>query len=393
MRDLHELERLVDDHLGFGSGIVSTPRLERAVKAVAARHGRQDVQGRIVSGELWQAFADELVVPETWFFRDEQPFFFLASVARQRRQSGSVLRILSAPCSTGEEPYSIVLTLMKAGLGSGEYSIDAIDISERAIRAARRAVFPRTSFRTTKRDEWREYFAESGSGYKLREDVPATVRFRVANLLEDDWLRLQAPYSVIFCRNLLIYLRREARDRFLDTLERLLEPDGLLLAGNAELPLLIERGFQSVEHPRSFACRKRGLAVHPVLPTPTPTPWPLSKLPSAPVPPPDAGKEDLEQARRLANLGRLEDAAGICRRVDAAGTASADVYYLLGLIEHTSNRVFEAERYFRQALSMEPEHYKALVQMSLLYEARGNVDMSVRFRERARGAMRIEENP
>ena len=92
------------------------------------------------SASEWQAFVEEIVVPETWFFRDRQPFFALSDWALREwlpNQPYNVLRILSSPCSTGEEPYSIVMALLDAGLAPERFAVEAVDISDVALAKAR----------------------------------------------------------------------------------------------------------------------------------------------------------------------------------------------------------------------------------------------------------------
>jgi chemotaxis protein methyltransferase WspC len=336
---------------------------------------------------------EAIAVPETWFFRDGEPFVYLAAWAASAASAASAkrpLRLLSAPCSTGEEPYSMAIALSEAGLAPNEFQIDAVDVSTAAIESARRAVYGKASFRQQQPGFVERYFDAAEAGLALRRDIVRLVNFRQMNLLEPD--ELNGLYDVIFCRNLLIYLDPDARRRVVGTLERLLSPCGILVTGPSELTLFTQAGFNPVDHPRSFACCKppaQAMKDQPVVPSrrePARVPAP----PQAAAPrrerrkaaPPLPVKPTLDDARRLADAGRLEEAASICKGLEPV----PEVFYLLGLIDQTMNRLAEAEEHFRKALYVDPLHSAALVHMSLLYEAKGDRARSIIFRDRARRA-------
>jgi chemotaxis protein methyltransferase WspC len=328
--------------------------------------------------------AEILAVPETWFFRDGEPFVCLARFAASGPRP---LRVLSAPCSTGEEPYSIAIALLEAGLAPGEFAIDAVDISAHAIAAAGRAVYGKPSFRQPMPAPIEKYFERTGQGYHVRDEVAGQVRFQQANLLEG--LGPARPYHVVFCRNLLIYLHEEARRTVIAVLRGLLADDGLLFAGHSEVAVLMEAGFQKVQHPRSFACRQGSAA--PAVAAPAAARRPAPRVPKRPGPkgtpkPPMPAEAEpaLDEARRLADRGRLAEAAAVCKRLPPA----ADVFCLLGLISQALDHLAEAEEYFRRALYLDPAHREALVHMSLLCASRGDTERSAVFRDRAERAPR-----
>src|SRR6266446_6784075 len=102
------------------------------------------------SSEDLQALVEQIVVPETWFFRDVQPFRFVGRwVATEAARSGPerVFRVLSIPCSTGEEPYSIAMSLLDRGVPAGSFTIDAADVSRRSLAHARAGRYGKRSFR------------------------------------------------------------------------------------------------------------------------------------------------------------------------------------------------------------------------------------------------------
>jgi chemotaxis protein methyltransferase WspC len=115
---------------------------------------------------------EEVVVPETWFFRNSIPFKTMVDCVQELRlikkhRVHDILKILSIPCSTGEEPYSISMSLLDGGLKAGEFKIDAVDISKRALTKARRGIYGRHSFRENDLTFREKYFKRSRSGYHI----------------------------------------------------------------------------------------------------------------------------------------------------------------------------------------------------------------------------------
>ena len=148
------------------------------------------------------------------------------------------LRILCVPCAAGEEPYSVVMTLLETGLAAHQFRIDAADVSGAALSRAEAATYSANAFRAEDcsfRDRW---FHVQGAAARLDDTVRQHVHFFQANLLDESFAADSEPYDVVFCRNLLIYLTAEARSRVERVIDRLLAPDGLLVVGAAEPPIL-----------------------------------------------------------------------------------------------------------------------------------------------------------
>ena len=152
---------------------------------------------------------EEVVIPETWFFRDSAPFKMLINFVQNewlKTKPTSPLRILSMPCATGEEPYSIAMALLDAGLTPSQVYIDAVDISHRNIKRCKEASYSNNSFRGVTADSKKRFF-------KLRKDkryqpdilIRAMVNFNQASILDSNYVTKQPPYDIVFCRNLLIY--------------------------------------------------------------------------------------------------------------------------------------------------------------------------------------------
>ena len=215
------------------------------------------------SPTMVQALIETVVVPETWFYRDADAFKALARLAHERlnerlneriseRGSALPLRILSLPCSTGEEPYTIAMTLLDAGIDAAQMRIDAMDISERSLAVAQRAFYGRNSFRGNAFAFRDAHFERTEDGWRLAPRIVETVRFTRANLMQLDASAL-GVYDFVFCRNVLIYFDREAQQAALQTLNSVLAENGTLFVGPAETGLLMRYGMQSAKIPLAFA--------------------------------------------------------------------------------------------------------------------------------------------
>ena len=384
MRGLARVRNLVAEATGIGLQLLDEARLARTLDAAMARRGyaarEAYVAALLGSADELQNLIEELAIPETWFFRDRGPFEHLKEWARNA--PGSFLRVLSAPCSTGEEPYSIAMSLLEAGLSPNRFSIDAVDISQRALQAGARAIYRKSSFREHV-EGYRHYFTEAEEGFVLSPQVARLVRFRRDNLINPSLVLGQGPYQVVFCRNLLIYLLDEARRMPLDSVGQLLAPDGLLVVGAAELPAFVQSGYSAVPRPYSFACRKGPADVPP----PPRVSWPVPRE----IAPPfvdsvsgPRGEPSLDAAWQLANTGALKQAAEVCDRLLVREPARPEHYYLKGLLSEALGQLDAAEDLFRKALYLDPDHYHALLQMSTLCQRRGERSRSELFRTRAR---------
>jgi len=204
---------------------------------------------------------EQVTVPETWFFRDVEPFIFLKHHIKNNwlpKNTSGRLNVLSVPCSTGEEPYSIAMTLLEAGLTPKQFIIDAVDICNKNLRQAKRAQYGKRACRGKGVNYQNRYIMKTKDGFIIDTRITGLVEFHYDNLLHPDFLANHKKYHIIFCRNLLIYLTGKAREIILTNLDRLLVDDGLLFTGHSELLFFRQNGYAKVKHPRSFACQKSG---------------------------------------------------------------------------------------------------------------------------------------
>lgn len=396
--------------IGLDSASIGIGAIERAVhqrvaacKATSLARYRQLLQE---SPEELGELIDALIVPETWFFRDQGAFAAVAAEAQMPDQRAQ-LRYLCVPCATGEEPLSLAMVLLDAGVPADRFHIDAFDISDRLVAHAKQGVYGRNSFRGCDSAIRARYFQKTSQGCAIDPAVHRQATFQQANLLDDASLHGAQVYDAIFCRNLLIYFDPEARVKAVRKLTRLLRDGGLLCVAPAETGLLLRNGFVSADAPQAFAFRKgktdaktqvpekrqetRPTAPQLTLPA---LQWQpkikLVALSPSPMPEPaNVPLPALEEAIRLADEGRYEEIPGICRAHMEAHGASAHAYYLLALVSDASGRYEEAATLYRKALYLEPQHRDALAHFSLLADKLGETAAAGALRRRA---MRIKPN-
>jgi chemotaxis protein methyltransferase WspC len=391
-----QIEALLKQAMGLDAATIGEGSVERAARARMAACGLADVAAYVSrlyeSAAERQALIETVVVPETWFFRDRDTYAALAHVAREEYmplRAQGIIRLLSVPCSTGEEPYSIAMTLAEAGFPPARYDIDAADISFRAIEHALQGLYGRNSFRSADLGFRDRYFEAGERGYRLRADVRARVRFRQGNLLADDFPFTGERYDFVFCRNVLIYFDRRTQDKAIRALDGLLDDNGTLFVGSSETGLLLDHGFHPLKLPLAFAFRKPGTAStrQAGFATHAPAKKPLSVRPKAVASRealrhgtlPDTRVRDpavasqqaepgsmLEQALRLADRGSFADAARLCEQHLRKHGPAAGAFYLLGLVREAAGESRDAEAFYRKALYLEPNHQETLAHLALL---------------------------
>jgi len=444
------IERLLADQLGLNPAAVGPSLIARAVRLRMSNLGLNAVRDydelvRNSRAEL-DALVEEVIVPESWFFRDEHPFHWFQQHVRQGwlvRPQRPKLRVLSLPCAAGEEPYSIVISLSEIGLPPERFHVDAVDISARRLDHARRGVYSPNAFRAGAHAFRDRDFQKHSQGYELNPAIRRQVRFLLGSAVDPKLLAGEPRYDVIFCRNLLIYLSPAALTQLMSTLDRLLAVDGHLVLGHADrIPPTPNGTSWEPIGGGTFTYRRTGAT--PPLPTfATPLGFaPFEKnlevsvargqlhpettsrlsrreLPagtepasghdphSLPPPPPSTHRPDrwgngdrpgelaepataaelLQQAAELANSGKQDAALAVCQQSLRQRGPDAATYFLMGVIQQSIGDVTQAETSFHKAVYLDPAHNEALLALALLAERRGDLAAAVGFHRRAERAL------
>ena len=407
------------ERIGLDVTSVGPAIIERAVRqrSVAAQAASADEYWHALQGsrDEQQALIEAVIVPETWFFRYPESFATLAKLANKRLgeiNNLRALRILSLPCSTGEEPYSIAMALLDAGLKPHQFKVDGMDVSPLSVDKARRALYGKNSFRGDDIAYRDRHFIAEGDGYRLDPRVQEQVRLQVGNLLDPALLAGEPPFDFVFCRNLLIYFDQPTQKQVFEVLKRLTHDDGVLFIGPAEGSLLGRLGMRSIGIAQSFAFSRQGAAepepLPTFVPTPLPVPQPLRNRPTAPVrsrpfagvvplaPVPKTTGTDtavlLANIAGLANEGKSAEAKAACDSYLRSHEPVAQVFYWLGLLSDVAGNVLEAQGFYRKALYLEPQHPEALMHLAALLQAQGDVVGARRLQVRAARSARTTDS-
>lgn len=193
---------------------------------------------------------DLLTTNETYFFREDfQLRSFteevLPEIRRRKEQAGDRrLRIWSAGCSTGEEPYTIAMLLLEQP-AFADWQVDIIgtDISQRVLQIARKGVYGNSSFRVTPPRFQQSYFTEVDGKFRIDDRAKSLVTISHLNLFDAPRVGLLGRMDVIFCRNVIIYFDLAAKKRVIDSFFQRLRPEGFLLLGHSESLMNISNAY------------------------------------------------------------------------------------------------------------------------------------------------------
>ena len=387
--------------------------LERGVAAAARESGYAEAEAYIhwllaapLTRTQIEGLASQLTVGETYFFREKRSLEILEQqilpqLLRARVQTEKHLRIWSAGCCSGEEPYSIAMLLDRLipDFETWNLTILATDINPRFLRKAARGIYGAWSFRDTPGWLRERYFTRRQDGrFEIQPRIRRMVSFSYLNLAEDVYPSLvnsTNAMDVVLCRNVLMYFAEARARKVVDKLHRSLVDGGWLITSPAETSTVLFSAFTAVEFPGAFLYRRMAAAGPSTVAVRHPVPWYDGEAAAAhapaPAAPPESGvfnvgrsafapevlheaggeqatdAEDADsreheerempwrQARACADEGRLAEAVEWGEQAIAADKLNPAHYYLLAAICQEQGQSETAERALRRALYLEPD--------------------------------------
>ncbi len=213
-------------------------RLTRRLRATGAKSFEDYLRNHLKEGTSeWEGFINALTTNLTSFFRESHHFELLAQQLRRLVARGSPIRLWCSACSTGEEPYSMAMTVLETLGPNPPVLIQATDIDTQVLALAEEGTYAAENL-TLSEARLHRFFHKgvgkhSGS-VRIRPEVRRLVTFFQLNLLDTHW-PLHFPLDAIFCRNVMIYFDKDTQYKVLGAMARHLDPEGLLYAGHSEI--------------------------------------------------------------------------------------------------------------------------------------------------------------
>jgi chemotaxis protein methyltransferase CheR len=438
---LERFKKLVTDHIGLRIGKEDSETFRKALTIQMKSLNIVDPERYLsflesdtgASKQEWKAFIISITTGESYFFRDKGHFFLLQNTILpeliKKKETQRSLRIWSAGCTTGEEPYSIaiLLDMLLPDLKGWDIFIIGTDINEESLKNAARGIYSQWSFRMLGKDIQSRYFKSHQDKWEIHENIKKMVNFQYGNLIEDGFFS-QNPeicnMDIIICRNVFIYFEKEAVSSVLNKFQRILNQGGYLVTGHAELyghdltnlsrvmfPEAViykktaELKVQTTEITRLPECIKEGRDLRiKELPVPKSVlPFPeLSKINTLnPNREPEREIEELIKkgryteaidkaesflitykdnydlfcllAQAYANSGDYEKAASACRRAMNINAHSADPYLFLAHVAEARGNDAEAKDLFKKAIYLDPAFIAAYCELGGLYEKENDI--------------------
>jgi chemotaxis protein methyltransferase CheR len=377
------------------------------------------LQSSSVTSHVWDQLVGILTVGETYFFRHLGHFDALAThilpeIIAQREHSGRRIRIWSAGCATGEEPYSVAILLKELipDLESWRISILATDINRDALRKAQEGLYGAWSFRSVEKRVQDTYFRPSGDKqFAITDTIKRMVTFDYLNLVGDPYPALTNntnAMDVILCRNVTIYFKPDVTQKVLAYFHNCLTEGGWLIPGAAEPNLVSYKEFDPRNFPGAVVYQKRVQAVPEARPTyrflpepPTFTPL-LPVIEAHPPEPPQAATAQIEKkapSSRSSDKDHrkepspLPDAFQMALELLLAGEADAALvklqekldqdadfvpaYYTVGKVYANKGHLEQAQHWCEKAIQKDKLHPEPYYTLSMIYQQHGVLDMAV----------------
>jgi chemotaxis protein methyltransferase CheR len=268
---------LFQDFVLQNSGIfIDEPKRDQLRRALLARTTSMNLTGysdyykflkyNPRGEEEFKELLNLITVSETYFFRDAKHFKTLRNhvlskiIKRKQAEGNNGIRIWSAGCSTGEEPYSIAITLVESlqPIQIWDIEILASDVSTKALKTAQEGVYSKWSLRSTDRSYIEKYFIQEGKKFILKDEIKKMVNFEYFNLIKEPFplSKMGDYWDIIFCKNVTIYFKTESTKRVISNFYKSLQKEGYLFIGASESLYHISNEFELLEIDGNFIYQK-----------------------------------------------------------------------------------------------------------------------------------------
>jgi Methylase of chemotaxis methyl-accepting proteins len=431
--DIYQVRDFISQHYGIHHGRDRLPDLDRKLNQITQQLGYQQrslLCGNLLSGKLsaseLQLFIEALTVGETYFFREPDALDALINtiIPVIRQQQGRKLKIWSAGCASGEEPYSLAMTL-DAQLPDAEHwdiSILATDINQQSLQKAIQGNYKTWSFRATPTHYKQRYFDQQSDGsFQLHSHIRNMVQFNPLNLAQQDY---PSPSNgthqvdVLFCRNVLMYFSAETIREIVSRFSRALTPGGWLIVSQTECSHYFQPEFETIQCGNAFLFRKKDIR-HPrkmslipdnpaftppahylIQPQGHPDAWSFPVKPDLypainqliPQKKQISSAEHLVLAQELANQGLLDEAHEHCVTYLSQHKLDTQAHYLHAMILQELDKPNEAREALRRVLYLQPDMIMAIYTLGNLEKQQGHAREALRHFDNALRFLTMHEN-
>lgn len=372
-------------------GLTDTPHHNHFYATIA------HLMGETIHSPVWQKILRIITIGETYFFRGKGHYdalqnHILPPLIEERRRLGQrYLRIWSAGCSTGEEPYSVAMLLREMLPDIRDWSITIIgtDVNTHHLESAQRGIYTQNSFRTETRDHIRNrWFTEEGRHFALSNTIRSMVMFKTLNLISDDYPSYETNtmnMDVVLCRNVTIYFTRAETEKVINRLHQSISHGGWLIVGHSEPQSGVYDAFKVVNMEGAVFYHKPPIQINqkpaPKLVNAPVTHKPIIQPPPAPTPAPSARASIIEavpvapiqedrwmMAKTAADREEWDMAMTLLNAMTGADLLRPQVHYLRALVFMHKNRTNLALAALKQAIYCDPNFVLAHYLIGDVYE-------------------------
>ncbi len=343
--------------------------------------------------------AEKLLNHETWFFKDKELYETIIQYINDNEfiKNSQIIRILSIACSSGEEAYSIAMSLNNSGLNSKDFTIDGVDISPTAIETAKQAVYNSDSIKYMDMNLTEKYFRKAEELVILNPKIAHLVNFHKANIIESNFFSNRKKYDIIVTKNIFNILTNEAVNKLLNNISRILTENGIVITTENECCYFQNPKFKKtnissttyslnstetqLKQNNSKIKRNRIGALQKVFRFNKN----INELKTQYSETMNYNKSDSQlynQIQQLILLRQYDRAKDFCDEIINENIQNPEIFYLLGNIYERQNDTEQAEEFYHKALYLEPYHYDTLIKLITLFENKGWIDRAELLKKR-----------